>query len=270
MMENLPQPSLVNHALSYHSIRPRNYIPFLESSIVKRFNFPRTNYTRKDVTVTPGPIEGTILSTYRIMQVITGINFEITEAEFLRMSRTIILMRVQDVYACSKGLYSSNFLPLTRSRGTFLLPAPIADLCYQIGYYYSPILGIRFEPVPPLKANVNSPDWWTVDNRIVEAYLRLCCRMSRSYTMKEYPSFKECEATGLLLTNSQVVNNCVTVKSFTNEANMTDGLIRAVHENGFIDNAPYPSDNCHFNVISDKNFTELVNAYVASYVKPYI
>lgn len=55
----------------------------------------------------------------------------ITGENFIRMWKTLILKRVQDVYEKEKHVRSDHYVRLDRS---ILTPAPLTDLLYALGY----------------------------------------------------------------------------------------------------------------------------------------
>lgn len=229
-----------------------------------QYGILESDYARQDVIVQIGPIERVLTSTYQVMQSITQRDFDITtQDDFIRMSRTIVLKRVQDCYEHAKRQRPANFIRMIR---TFSMPAPIADLCYQLGNYYSPILGLKYDLIPPVRPDQQIPPWWNIDQEVLANYFRLVDQMSHLYTMKEYPSFRECEGTGIMLTSSREANNSVSVKAFTNEPKMTDGFSRAIHETGLLPNPAALYDTCHLNMMFPTNIAGIVNTYIGSYV----
>lgn len=64
-----------------------------------------------------------------------------TQAQFVRMSRTLLLKRVQDVMEEQNFTRPENFVKLSRS---IEVPAPIGDFLAAIGTYTSSVNGITY------------------------------------------------------------------------------------------------------------------------------
>ena len=59
----------------------------------------------------------------------------ITQANFQRMWKTLILKRAQDVYEKEKHVRATNFVRIDRS---MIMPSPLSDLLYSIGQFCLP------------------------------------------------------------------------------------------------------------------------------------
>lgn len=68
------------------------------------------------------------------------------QADFLRMSRTLLLKRIQDVMEEQNFQRPDNYVRLSRS---IQLPAPIGDFLSAIGTYTSSTLGVRYTLTVP-------------------------------------------------------------------------------------------------------------------------
>lgn len=193
---------------------------------------------------------------------ITTIELAITEEQFVRMTKTLLLKRAQDVFESEKSVRHAHFVRLNR---TVLLPGPIADLIHSIGYFHSNTTGVMHHTTPPAQAAVPE-NWWTVDQAIMAVYNRDMNRMKHLYTMKEFPSMSMCSDRPLMLTRKQVpANNISMVKAWTNEPKMSDALIRLVHEELYADHAFITFDNCHLNMTQRVFVPQIQTDYVGSY-----
>lgn len=86
------------------------------------------------------------------------------QADFLRMSRTLLLKRVQDVMEEQNFQRPENYVRLSRS---IQLPAPLGDFLSAVGTYISSTLGVRYTLTVPDRPAQKPPVWWTVDGQVV-------------------------------------------------------------------------------------------------------
>lgn len=77
--------------------------------------------------------------TYDQQSELTTIDLPIDRLMFIRVWKTLILKRLQDVFEQEKRVRAQHFVRLARNQ---LLPAPLADLLYALGSFHSPATGV--------------------------------------------------------------------------------------------------------------------------------
>lgn len=197
---------------------------------------------------------------HRQLSQLTAVDLEINEENFIRMWRTLLLKRTQDVHERTKHVRSANHIRLTSQ---ITSPAPLADLAYSLGSYFRAPTGVNYHLTPPQAA---APEpFWAVDNQIVAQWIRTCKRFQKLYVMREFPLASDFENKPLVLTTSNVQAGFVTVKTKINTTEMSDGLISAVNDPLFPNNH-FPFNNSHITLLHSKNQAVLVADYTGSYV----
>lgn len=200
--------------------------------------------------------------TYDQLLQLSNVALGITRNNFIRMWKTLILKRVQDVYEKQTHVRGEHFVRLDRG---ISLPAPLADLLYSLGSYHSNATGHIHQIEPPARP-ANPQEWWALDAPIVRTWNQTIARLAPLYTMKEYPSQGTWNDKPLMLTRRHAVNNYVSIKSWTNEPTMQDGYIRAVNDELFGNHQFITFNNCALNVVHQIYAPQVIGNYVGSYV----
>lgn len=91
---------------------------------------------------------------HQLSQLVT-VELAISHTAFIRMWRTFILKRVQDVFENEKSRRTDNFVRMGRN---LPLPKPLDDLLYSIGQRHSRALGTIFDAIPPPR-DTTPEDW---------------------------------------------------------------------------------------------------------------
>lgn len=199
--------------------------------------------------------------TYNQMTALVTVNLGITLDQFIRMWKTILLKRANDVFEMEKRVRNATFIRLSRN---LLLPGPLADLCHAIGGFSSPATGEVYHTVPPATPAV-APNWTVVDNDIVQLWNREMARMSPLYTMKEFPPLSQYDARPMMLTRRIAADNLCQVKSNTNDPKPTDALIRFVNDELYDQPGWYTDDNAHIELTRNMHLMDIQAGYVGSY-----
>lgn len=199
---------------------------------------------------------------YNQLQQISSEVLPLTLAEFTRMWRTLILKRVQDIYEMEKKQRPDNFVRLIRN---IMMPAPLADLLYSLGSFYSPATGFDHHLTPPARA-AQPPNWWSIDAAVLRNWDHLTLTMAKHYVMKEYPSQRETSGRPLVLTIRQPIGQFLQIKAFTNEPRLNDAFINLVNDELFASPARYVVDNAALNMTNPLRAATIRGQYVASYV----
>lgn len=186
----------------------------------------------------------------------------ILREEFLRVTRTIILKRLQDIEEYETGQQPQNALRLAR---VLDVPRPIGELLYALGPYYCDLNGKQYQILPVARPAENIPDWFTVDVNLLTTY-RLYIDMCRDrYSMVTYPRMTEMLGQPLMLTAKHEADDLGTVRAYLNCAQPSDGFLRFVHEEFFVE-PPFAYNDCDLAMTQTLFITDVVNAYVRSYI----
>lgn len=200
-------------------------------------------------------------ATWRQLHQMTFVEPPITEDEFVRMWRTLILKRVTDVYESEKRVRANQFIRLSRN---LTVPAPLADLLYSLGSYFDPLEGVFHHIIPPA-APAAPENWRTVDATILQNWCTYMNRMSGAFVMKEFPPISQYEGTNLFHCTRQVAGQVCTIKARYKGTTPADAYIRFVNDELF-DN-PYAAADCHYTVTEPMNQTSVIYQYLRKYCR---
>lgn len=252
-----PKPRITSNLMSALNIS-------VFSKPVSRMDADHTPYEHK---INVNEQETLAKAVYETFLDMTTTDLPLNETDFVRMWKTLLVKRIQDIFESEKHRRSDNFIRLIRN---IVLPAPLADLLHSLGHFKSTKTGKVHHLVPPPRA-ATPETFWTVDPTILENWNRLTYDFKELYTMKEYPSLSQCDARPMMLTK---VNSFATssrmVKSFTNETKMTDAFIHSMQDELFDSPALFAYDNCHLTMTLNFDHTRVRDQYVRSYVIDYI
>lgn len=199
--------------------------------------------------------------TYRQLVQLTSVDLPITEAEFVRMWRTLMLKRAQDIFEMETGQRADNYIRLSR---VIPVPATLGDLLYSLGSFHSAANGVRYFLHPPARP-AQVPDWWQIDPAIIENWMTTMGRFSRSFIMREFPAPTECRDKPMIVTAREQINDLCQVRALTNETQPSDGYVRFVNDELFVaDDITF--DRCHLNLTERTEITVVRSQYVYSYV----
>lgn len=231
----------------------------LSSSETLSFGRLDSDYFIVDVVVNVEAQETLATATYQQMLQLTSLDFPITQQNFVRMWKTIILKRVHDVYEMEKHRRADHYLRLNRN---LMLPAPLADLLYSLGQWYNDVEGIMYHMVPPTRAADPEP-WWTLDNAIFSAWNQTVNRMQHLFQMKEYPSLSDFDARPIYGCSKLIDGQMQSIVARWNKPKPADAFIRFVNDELFA--APIPPDQCHLRMTDRMFTTSIVGEYLRRY-----
>lgn len=201
-------------------------------------------------------------ATFDQMEQLVNAALPITRVNFIRMWKSLILKRSQDIFEKEKHHRSPHFVRLDRS---IVMPAPLSDLLYSMGSFVSNARGIQIHMTPPAQPPQPQP-WWNIDNDILRDWSLLCHRMQKQYLMREMPSPGDFDGRPLALLIPEDFNNLRAVYSYTNEPTPTDALITFVNDNLFIPANSIDVAHCSYLVVDRIHRTSTIGRYVGSYV----
>lgn len=124
---------------------------------------------------------------YDQLEQLVNVNLPITRDEFIRVYKTLLLKRVQDVYEKEKLVRPDHYVRIARN---IQLPAPLAETLSAIGSFHSAADGMIYHAVQPARA-ANPENWWAVDNDLILNWSKAIGRLSHQYVMSEFPSFTD-------------------------------------------------------------------------------
>lgn len=239
------------------------------STMEARFNLPprwtlefgrsQSDYTVRDFKLSIGNQDSLAKATYQQIFNLSLDELPITEDDFVRMWKTLILKRVQDVFETVKCQRSANFVRIIRN---IYLPAPLADLIYSIGSFTEDKLGIVMTMVPPDQAS-KPENWWTADSDIIAKWILLTHRIQDRFVMKEFPSNRDVEGRALVLTTRKVTNGYCEIRSLTNSPTPADGMIRFLNDELFTNG--YEFADCHLRMTDRLNYQQVLYGYLQPY-----
>lgn len=184
----------------------------------------------------------------------------ITRANFIRMWKTLILKRIQDIYECEKKQRPDNFVRLVR---TIMMPAPLADLLFSIGSFTSTHTGKEHQIVPPPRPAQPEP-FWNTDQAVLDNWNQFINRTQRYYQMKEYPSQREVDSRPLILTYVNTNAAGLTqVKAVTNEPKLQDAFIRAMNDDLLTPHNDYNFQSCALVMTPPLRMSTIRGKYIA-------
>lgn len=238
-----PIPALVGKTLSSFGRRDSQYLPF---------EFP----LRIDNQDT---FSG---RTYDQMLQLVNADLPVTREEFIRMWKTILYKRTQDVYSAVMGSLPVNWLNISRS---LPLPAPLADVTDAIGEFYSIARGIQCIATPPV-IPANHLPWMDLDADLIQRWGPFCNRFKTLFAMGSLPPLEDYNNRPLMLTTIQDDNALRTIRAHTNEATSWDCYIRFLNDDLFTPQVDITNDsNSYFYArLHDRNseFADYLNSYV--------
>lgn len=200
-------------------------------------------------------------ATFEQLQQLTDLDLEISEDNFIRIWRSLLLKRSQDVFEKCRRQRPNHYL---RVSSQLIVPAPLGDLLYSLGRYFHAEEGVVYETIPPNQADPVE-NWWQIESGPLQQWIRTCNRMKTKYLMRETPLSSEYDGKPIMLASQQVEGDIVTIKTKFNTLELPDGLIAAVNE-PLYENPPFAFANSHIVVVEKKYQPGLVAEYVGSYV----
>lgn len=239
-------------------------VPLLNSPELK-LQFGRMMTRRRVVTlhINPGAITRVVNRTYQSMVRTLGgvMDAPITQVNFLRITRTLMLKRVQDIVEASTGVRPDQPIRIAR---TMPLPQPIGELFYAIGTYYCQWNGIKYE-ITSSAPLVPPEDWRTLEPAQLANYRNFMEMTVDRYRQCPFPKLTDVIGQPLMMCVKDEVNNQCQIKSPGPIPTPADAFIKFVNEE-FITDMPFAGNNCEY-ILTDRLYVDdVVSMYVNSYV----
>lgn len=213
---------------------------FLRGRTLLEFGRADNDYVVVDIPVSIDNQNSLSGIVYRQLIALSALELDLTEAQFTRMWKSLILKRVQDIYQKEKKQRHEHLIRLDSS---IMVPGPLGDLLFSLGQHISTTNGRVYDITPPPRP-AQPPDWWAFDPVIVAGWCRLMYRIKPLYITHEFPSMSDYEGRPLVFTSIQDVGPLRHVKAFSSEPKPSDALLRFLHDdlfNGF----PFAFVDCH-------------------------
>lgn len=200
------------------------------------------------------------------IQSLLTVNMLTTEPIFVSVWKHIMLKRAQDVYRQFNNVRPADMISLPRA---MTLPAPLFDLVNSPGVYHSKVTGCYYQVVPPTKPEKNPEEFWTVDQHEIMLFQHDMNRNVSLYQMHTYPDRLEYDDRPLLLTTLEGPTKRdpnVRVRSFTDEPQPSDAIVRIVNDDLFAPHNYITSTNCNLLMTYKMLPSHVRDQYVGSYV----
>lgn len=242
------------------------------SSPPERFEIPHknllrcvSNYCTKIAVLNIAAQKGLPQATYNFLSTLTSMDMIITQQQFTRVWRSILLRRAQEVQSRTTCKRVENMIPLNVPG--MLVPAPLSDLLHSIGRFHSTATGVIHQTFAPEKPSTGPiEDWWTIDTEILCSWIRMIHIFKNKFVMKEAPLATDFENRPLMMTQIKVTKcGMVQCMSKTNEIGLTDGYVHMVND-PLYDPSIYAFEDCHLIVSSPVNQDSLRTEYLSSYI----
>lgn len=172
-----PTPSTVTQPIARAPQPTKLTLPFLTASRLTSLGRADSDYHVQDVVMSIDGQDTLPTSVYLQLAQLVNVDLDITQENFIRMWKTIILKRSQDVYEKEKHTRPNHYVRLSP---LLLVPAPLGDLLYSIGQYHNVNEGVVYD-TSPLAQAAATENWWTVDAEILAQWIRTMSRMSKLY-----------------------------------------------------------------------------------------
>ncbi len=232
-----------------------------------QFGLMRKKCNRTTLIVDPLRLSRVIDRTYQTLVFSLGgiLAAPITQANFLRVCRTIVHKRLQDIVTFQSKIRPQNEIKIQRS---FLVPQPIGELLYALGPYDCAATGMRYElsPMNRPAAEAEVPPYMIIDANIWRSYLDFIAMTEERFMYVRFPKEADMAGQPLMLTTKEVEGNLERVQGALTEVQPSNAYLRFVHEEFFTD-PPFTTQTCEFYLTEQLYVDSVVEPYVNSYLK---
>lgn len=202
-------------------------------------------------------------STFETMFQLSNVAFEMTVENFTRVWQTLLLRRAQDIQSYVTAapppneIYIDPYIPV---------PAPLYYTLESMGIYHSSVDGIKYTTVPPARPVNDYPQYWDVDDDLINSWTRLAARTQPKYEYHEYPDPAEVEDRPLILCQHAIADDLITTRAFTNETTANEAIIASVNDQLYAE-GHVTYNTCQFNIVTRARLSNLVSTFTQSYAK---
>ena len=148
---------------------------------------------------------------------------------------------------------------------SILMPRPLADLVYSLGRWKSSTNSVTYDVHTPDYPAANPQPWWIADPALVQRWQTFHTRVQHYYMCAETTRKYAFDGQPLVIVATHEDNNYVQAASLTNQAQLSDAIVRCVNEPDiFLDTGINYQSN-HLIMTTKHWVPHLVTAYVSSY-----
>lgn len=236
----------------------------LTPTLLLDFGATQSDYARVDVTVDPAQVTLILEQLHAFLSSLKTRDIDINQATFIRICRTLILKRVQDLFEREKCRRAPDFV---RFYTQLPVPKALFDILNALGQCYDSTTGLTYDLIPVGMDAANPQDWYTINANDLNLWIREMHRYSDVYEMCEFPSKTDFQGRALQRLAFNVnAHGLIAVKAKSSIVRPSDVLIRMMLEQLFTANA-VNFNACHI-VCTDYLTADVVRAqYVGSYYK---
>lgn len=199
--------------------------------------------------------------TFNTIFQMSTVQFEIGQEAFTRVWKTLLLKRAQDVLETVHGQPAPNRIMVD---DYIKVPGPLYHTLDALGTYHSNVDGIHYTVVPPAIPAVDPPDYWVVDEELIENWSRLISRSHSKFEFFTLPAPDDIYDRSILLTSSQADGQYISGRAFTNETKPEDTVLALVNDNLFTP-GHITFDNCQYNTAKQCHAATLRTSFVDSF-----
>jgi len=225
------------------------------------FFAPRAIHCTRTIIVNPDKLDDFVNAVYKQLEQLCNNALPLTQAQYLRMIKTFILKRVQDVHEKCINERADNYVRFYRN---IILPKPVYDLAVSLGRGFNIHDGYHYFMTPCAKPSKGAPDYWTIDEDILAEYQRFSRRMSPMYQHVEFPSSSDYDGRAIGCTRIETVDGRVIVRSSTPAATPFDGLVRVMNPDDFFTGELPQLNRCNYRITDEILLSSVRNAFVGS------
>lgn len=215
------------------------------------------------LTVSIGNQDTVSTTTFDQLHQLTTVDAPLTRNEFIRVWKSIILRRVQDVIEQDSGVRSEDYIRISRATR---VPGPLFDILNCLGTYQSSVRGTPISIALPARPAV-LPDWYNLDPRLLRDYTAYIARMEPKYKMFSFPPANDYTGRTITLTTLHDHDNLRNIRAYTSEATPDDALIRLAHDNIFTAHNRISYNHSYLYMAANIYRPAIVYDYVACYAR---
>jgi len=234
-----------------------------DSKFTLDFFAPRSLHQTKIINVIPAQTDDFVGLIYDQQEQLYINNLSIARADYIRMSKSLFLKRLQDVHEKCFHARAANFV---RLYGSLEVPEPFYDLMSAMGRGYVAADGFHYYMTSVVMDHAAPANWWQIDNAILTSYVQMTRRMSSSYMHVEFPSSNDFDGRAIGATRVQTVGNLTEVLTKTPTPTPADGLLRMMNPEALFAGNVAPVVDCGFRICDNQFLASVQLDFVGSAV----
>jgi len=227
------------------------------------FFTPDADHAVRTIIVDPGKLDDFVKAIYLQLEQLCNIRIPISRNDYVRMMKTFILKRVQDIHEKCFIQRAPSFVRIYRN---VILPKPIYDLACALGRGFNTHDGFHYYMTPIDKPHTKAPSYWTVDETILANYIKFSRRMANVYQHVEFPSSNDFDGRAIGCTRIEAANGRAKVVSTTPAPTPADGLLRMMNPDDFLAGEVPDVGECTYRLCDEMLLSTVRCAYIGSSV----